>query len=445
MNTNSTDPYKVIHPFTYMPAYHSTTTKDFQERYLNLTRGEGPWVYDDKGKSFLYTTTAVPTVGLCNRYVIDALMEQMKTLSFGSTCGQTHPLVHQLAEKLIEHSGEEYASVYFSNDGSAAVEAAMRLARNYYRTLGESTRTKFISLDGNYHGTTFGSGSVTHLGIKESFGAGLEDCICAPAPNLYRPPIEGTEEEIVDFCLEQLQDLILKHDPKTITAVLLETIQGVNGIIPLPKKYVQEARRITKHFGIMLIIDEVTTGIGRTGHWLSSHDYEVIPDLVALSKGLTGGYFPMGATLISEQITQTLFGEGGVFLNGSTHSGHPLGCAAGLAVLDLVESTQLIHNAKLLGEYILNGLRYKVIHHPYVGDIRGKGLMMAIEFVRDKLTKERIDFQMGERLSTYLHEEGILGNFFNGNLLMYPPLNIVKEEADYLIHRVGRALEKLAG
>lgn len=443
LQKNVTEPYKVIHPFTFMPQYSATSEEQIQEQYVCLKRGEGPWVYDEKGKSFLYTTTAVPTVGLANRYVTEAVLEQMKTLSFGSTCAQTHSLVHKLAKRLIEPSGEEYASVFFSNDGSGAVETAMRLARQYFISIGQSNRTKFISLEGNYHGTTFATGSLTQMGIKEGFGPGLDGSLCAPAPNLYRPPVDGTEDEIIDFCIQELKTLILNNGPETITALLLETVQGVNGIVPMPKRYIQEARKLTESYGIFLIMDEVTTGIGRTGHWLSSHDYEVNPDFIAISKGITGGYFPMGATLISKQVISQLFGEGGIFLHGSTQSGHPIGCAAALAVLDLMEENNLIENTKKLGEYLLTGLRYKLIHHPYVGDIRGKGLMLAIEFVKDKETKESMDFALGEQLSKYLHDEGVLGNFFNSTLLMYPPLNIVKEEADYLINRVGRAVERL--
>jgi adenosylmethionine-8-amino-7-oxononanoate aminotransferase len=443
MKEIGTDTYKVIHPFTFMPEYQSTTADQMHEQLVCLKRGEGPWVYDENGKSFLYTTTAVPSVGLGNQYVIDAMTKQMKCFSFGSTCAQTHPLINRLAARLIEHSGKEYASVFFSNDGSGAVETAMRLARQYYISLGQSERTKFISLEGNYHGTTFGSGSVTQMGIQESFGPGLEGCLCAPTPNLYRPPIEGTEEEIIEFCIQKLNEIITLNNPETITAILLEPIQGVNGIIPLPKQYVQEVKRITKRYGILLIMDEVATGVGRTGHWIVSHYYEVTPDFVALSKGLTGGYFPMGVTLASVQVVNQLFGHGGIFLHGSTQSGHPIGCAAALAVLDLIESKNLIENTKHIGEYILAELKDKILQHPNVGDIRGKGLMLAIEFVKDKQAKESIDFSTGERLSKYLHKEGVLGNYFNGTLIMYPPLNLSPEEADYLIDRVSRAIQKL--
>lgn len=434
--------HKVIHPFTFMPGYN-LDSENFNKTYTNLIRGTGSWVVDDKNKEYLYLTTAVPTVGLGNHYVIEAMEKQMKTLSFGSTCTQTHSLVNRLATKLTDKLGNDYSSVFFSNDGSGAVETAMKLAREYFIAKGTPKRTKFISLEGNYHGTTFGSGSVTQMGIKESFGPGLEGCLTAPAPNLYRPSIQGSEEEIIEHCVRCLENLIIQNDPDTISALLLEPVQGVFGVVPLPKRYIQEVRDMTKRYGILLIMDEVTTGIGRTGFWLASHELEVTPDFVAISKGLTGGYFPMGATLIIEEVASVLYGKGGIFLHGSTQSGHPTGCAAALAVLDIIESSDLIGNTKVLGQYIIEELNKAILQHPFVGDIRGKGLMMAIEFVKDKETKESIDYQTGERLSRFLHEEGILGNFFNGTLLLYPPLNLSYKEANYLINGLVKAIKKL--
>lgn len=435
-------PYKVLHPFTFMPGYENVNVTDISNQYISIAKGKGSWVYDKEGKAYLYTTTAVPSVGLGNDEIINHITNQYKKLSFASTCAQTHNLINELAERLIKICGDNYGSVFFSNDGSGAVETAMKLARQYFLSKGNNTRTKFLSLEGNYHGTTFGSGSVTHMGIKETFGPDLEDCYSAPAPNLYRPPIEGTEKEIIEYCILELEKQIEDIGANTIAAVLLEPIQGVNGIVVLPEEYITAVRQITKKYGILLIMDEVATGIGRTGNWLASHHYNVQSDLLALSKGITGGYFPMGVTVMSNEIIQQLVGNGGIFLHGSTQSGHPIGCAAALAVLDFIEEKGLIENTRTKGNHILNKLREEFSNTNFVGDIRGMGFMISMEFVNDKVTKEPLSFEYGEELTRILHENGLLGNYFNGNLIMYPPLTLSDNEMEYLINKLIITIQK---
>jgi adenosylmethionine-8-amino-7-oxononanoate aminotransferase len=259
---------------------------------------------------------------------------------------------------------------------------------------------------------------------------------------LFRPPIEGDEEFIVQFCLDVLLEVIHEEHPYSIAAVLLEPIQGVNGIVVLPAEYIVKLREMTREYGILLIMDEVATGVGRTGQWLASHHYGVEADLLTLSKGLTGGFFPMGATLISKEIQEKLFGSGGIFLHGSTQSGHPVGCAAALATMDVIDEDHLVQNADTKGTYILHTLKEGLSNHPKVGDVRGLGLMMAIEFVEDRKNKVPVTAEWGKRFAHHLREEGILGNFFNGVLLMYPPLSITQSEAEYLVEGVLRAVKK---
>jgi adenosylmethionine-8-amino-7-oxononanoate aminotransferase len=433
--------YKVLHPFTYMPSLSSESS--FYEHYVRLSKGAGSWVFDEHGKQFLYATTAVPSVGLGNPYVLKRVMEQYSSLSFASTCAQGHPLVGALADRLIALSGNPFEMVFFGNDGSGAVETAMRLARQLFMSQGQPKRNKFISLEGNYHGTTFGTGAVTHMGIQEMFGPTLQGCDKSPAPNMYRPPIDGKDSFVIQYCLNMLEETIFENGPESIAAVLLEPIQGVTGIVPMPKEFVTAVREMTRKYGILLIMDEVATGAGRTGAWLASRELGVEADLLTLSKGLTGGYFPMSATLVSGDIASSLFGKGGIFLHGSTQSGHPVGCAAAMAVLDIIESESLIGNARLKGDYILSELNARLQHHPNVGDIRGRGLMLAIEFVSDRHTKEAVDYNFGQKLTSLLHQEGILGNFFNGVLILYPPLNLSQQEADYLVQGTVRAVNEL--
>ncbi|MFD7524211.1 aminotransferase family protein [Paenibacillus chitinolyticus] len=441
MQTGSTHRYNVLHPFSYMPPAGEL---ERQDPFFTLVKGEGSWVFDGNGRSYLYTTTAVPSVGLGNGQIIEALTRQYETLSFASTCEQSHDLAAKLADKLLCLAGEPYAMAFFTTDGSGAVETAMRLARQYHLARQDGRRSKFISLEGNYHGTTFGSGSITHMGIQAMFGEGLDGCISAPAPNGFRPPMEGSPAFVTRYCLDMLEEIIDEQHPGTIAAIVLELVQGVNGIVVLPEDYVREVRKIADKYGILLIVDEVATGVGRTGSWLACHRYDVEADLLTLSKGLTGGYFPMGATLFSGKIREELFGNGGVFLHGSTQSGHPVGCAAALATLDVIEEQQLIRNAADKGAYILAGLKAALSDHPLVGEVRGLGLMLAVEFVAGGASKEPVTMDWSKRFMEELRREGILGNFFNSILLMYPPLTITGEEADFLVEGVSKAVRAMA-
>ncbi|MEK3788565.1 aminotransferase family protein [Paenibacillus sp. FSL K6-1230] len=446
MNQNtasSRDVYPVLHPFTYMPEHSSSEGHRFEDSYLQLRRGQGAWVYDEDDQAYLYATTAVPSVGLSRPEVCEAILAQYKTLSFSSTCAQRHGLEQQLASRLLEVCGGHHTKVFYSTDGSGAVEAAMRLARQYFIADGQPKRTKFISLEGGYHGTTFGSGSVTHLGIGAAFGPGLSGCVSVPAPNLYRPPLEGSSDWIIRYCLDQLEEAIFEEGPDEIAAILLEEVQGVNGIVPIPSAYLTAVRDIATKHGILVIMDEVGTGLGRTGYWTSSQKIGLIPDLLVLSKGLTGGYFPMGATLISPQLEQRLFGQGGIFLHGSTQSGHPVGCAAALAVLDIMEKEQVVLNARERGAWILEQLRLHLADHPHVGEIRGAGMMIGIEYVTDHQTKAPADFSLGMRLTSNLRKEGILGNYFNNVLSLLPPLTLTEAEAEQLVLGVTAATRAL--
>ncbi|CAM4474545.1 aminotransferase family protein [Paenibacillus tarimensis] len=434
-------PYATLHPFTYMSGFSSMTEQDFHAYNTYLTRGEGVWVYDNNDNRYFYATTAVPSVGLGNRYVIHRMMEQYHTLHFASTCGQTHPLIERLSQKLLALCGSSFGQVFYSNDGSGAIETAMRLARQYFLSIGEKKRIKFISLEGSYHGTTFGSGSVTHMGIAESFGPGMPGCYAVPAPVGYRPPISGTPEQVAKFCLDMLEETIFENGPDEIAAILIEPIQGVNGVVEISPDYIRQVRELADRYGILLIMDEVATGIGRTGSWTLSRQLGVEPDLLAVSKGLTGGYFPMGATLISEGVAAGLFNNGGVFLHGSTQSGHPVGCAAALAVLSFLEDNQLVEQVENKGEYIIDRLEQGLSDHAHVGDIRGRGLMIAIEFVSDRSSKEGVDYGFGQNLSAALRCQGVLGNWFNSTLILYPPLTAEREELDFMIDGIIRAVK----
>lgn len=426
-----------------MPPIKEQSSQKIEEHNIRIIKGKGSWVYDKNDNHYLYVNTAVPTVGISNPEVLSVIEEQYRKLSFSSTCGQTHDLLNPLSEKLIKLSGDKFSKVFFTLDGSGAVETAMKLVRQYFSMKGNENKRKFISFDGNYHGTTLGAGSVTNLGIKEVFGTTIEGCINVPSPGLYRPPVNKNIEEIENYCLTQLEEKITKEDPDTIGAILIEPIQGVNGVIMFPERFYHSVCKIAQKYNIKIIVDEVTTGLGRIGYWTASEYYKIEPDFLVVSKGLTGGYFPMGATLFTEEIEKTIFGCGNIFLHGSTQCGHPVGCSVALAIINYLEENNILSNVNEKGHYIITKFHEHLDNHKNVGDIRGKGLMMAIEFVENKESKEQISFEWGNKLSHSLHKKGIIGNYFNSTLVLYPPLNISEEEADYLIDNIVSAIQEI--
>ncbi|MCM3399725.1 aminotransferase class III-fold pyridoxal phosphate-dependent enzyme [Oceanobacillus profundus] len=434
--------YSVLHPFSFMPNLKHKTEEDISKEFTYIKEGMGSWVFDKEGKNYFYATTAVPSVGLGNPRIINAMTNQFHKLSFSSTCGQMHELLQPLTKKLIELTDNQFSLAFYTNDGSGAVETAIKLTRQYFNELNQKEKSCFISLDGNYHGTTIASGSVTNMGIKEAFGVQIPGCFSAPFPNMLRPPIDGTEDEIVDFCLQQLINTIEKVGPEKTAAILVEPVQGVNGIIPANKRYLKEVEKIAKANNILLIADEVTTGLGRTGYWTASQYYGIEPDLLTISKGLTGGYFPMGVTFMTEKIENVLLKEGGIFLHGATQCGHPVGCAAALELISIIEEDNLLKNARDIGQYIKTRLKISLQDIPNVAEIRGLGMMISIELA-DKQTREPINFKDGEILSKKLKTQGILGNYFNSILLLYPPLNTSLLDADFVIDNVTKAFKNV--
>ncbi|MFD2673314.1 aminotransferase family protein [Marinicrinis sediminis] len=414
----------VLHPFTYMPPVSQRNG----EEWLKLVMGEGCWVYDEQDTAYLYTTTAVPALGFGQKQIQKRLHRQYRKLSFASICASTHEHVEELAQRLIDVTSSRFSQVFFSNDGSGAVESAMKLSRLYHAMRGEPERTGFISFSGNYHGTTFASGSVTDMGIDGVFGPGLEQCWIAPFPRNH-------------LDLDQLEQQMLEKGTDQIAAVLVEPIQGVGGIVAMPDACFAQIRQLCNKYGILLIADEVTTGLGRAGTWSVSEDQQLHADLIVYGKGLTAGYFPMAATLITDDMVQTLFASGGIFLHGATLSGHPVGCAAALEVLNIMERKQLVRRSAQLGAVILQKLQHRLHDYECVRETRGRGLMLAVSF--QTAAKESVGADWGTRFSGYLREAGILANFFNSDLIMYPPLTISDQEAQFLIEGVVYAVERM--
>lgn len=415
-----------------------------------IARGEGVYVTDLDGRRMIDCQGGLWCVntGYGRDEIIDAITAQLKELAYYTMFpGSANAPAIRLAAKLCELTEQEgMARVLFSSGGSDATETAFKMARQYWKLVGEPERVKFISLRGGYHGLHFGGMSACGGDAwRRSYEPLVPGFINVESPNLYRPPFEGVDPEtLADMCANLLEREIQFQSPDTIAALIAEPIQGAGGVHVPPANYWPKLREICDRYGILLIADEVITGLGRSGELFGVRNWGVKPDIMCMAKGITSGYIPLGATLLNERIASAWEAEGprAVVMHGYTYSGHPVGCAAGLAAIDIVMRENLTKNAGEVGGYLLEQLRKLMDRHEVVGDVRGKGFMIAVELVKDRRTKEPfspIETYPG-RVSDACLANGVMLRTIVNKFIISPPLILNKAQADEIVSVLDHAL-----
>lgn len=434
--------YSLWHPFTVMPGSGRPTVQAMHDTYPFAAEGQGVWVRNQAGQTFMNMTSAANAIGLGRPEIAACAAEQMRKLSFYPLFSGGHEPAAALAERLTHLAPPGYTSVFFSNDGSGAMETALKIARQYFVSRAEPARRKFIYLDGAYHGVSYGAMSVSLPMLHPLFDPVLPGCFAVPAPHPYRPPVPASEAKVIEHCINAMAEVIEREGADTIAAVVLEPVQSVGGIVPFPAEYLAAVRALTREHGILVIADEVTTGLGRLGDWFGCTTLPIEADLIAVSKGLTAGYFPLAATLVRSAIFEG-FGEGNVFPHGSTSAGHPVGCAIALKVLDLVEQEGMLENAREIGAYLMVQLRAGLAGHSHLGDVRGRGMMIGVELVESPVTQERLKRPLLRTAIQNVRAAGILVMQEQGVFQIYPPLCLTRAEADQFLERFIGALAPL--
>ena len=420
---------------------------------LVFERAEGVHVYDTSGKRYLDTQGGLwcVNVGHGRREVIEAINGQLEKLPYYTTFGDTsnEPVIElaQRLRRLLEP--EAMQRVFFSSGGSDANETALKLARQYWKLAGEAQRTKFISLKQGYHGVHFGGTSIggqTHL--RSMYEPVLPHCFQVDTPWLYRNPYTDNPAQLGEICAELLEREIVHHGAHTVAAFIAEPVQGAGGVIVPPENYWPLVREICDRHGVLLIADEVVTGFGRSGCLFGSRGWGVKPDLMCLAKGINSGYIPLGATVVNERVRQSWDSDHplAAILHGYTYSGHPVACAAANAALQIVEDEDLPGNAARTGAYCLDRLQNELGNFDFVGEVRGKGLMLAIELVADKATKE--SFPPGDPVFTLIQnltrEEGLIIRCLGSNLIISPPLIFTERHVDEMTAMIMKVFLRLA-
>jgi hypothetical protein len=366
-----------------------------------MVKGEGPWVWDSKGRRYLDGLSGLFVVqaGHGRRELAEAASRQASELAYFPLWSYAHPNAIELAERLANLAPGDINRVFFTTGGGEAVESAWKLARQYFRATGQPGRYKVLSRDIAYHGTTMGALSITGLpGIKAPFEPLVPGSVRVANTNFYRAPEHGDDlEAFGQWAAEDIERHILMEGPDSVAAVFLEPVQNSGGCFPPPPGYFQKVREICDRYGVLLVSDEVICAFGRLGAWFGADKFGYQPDMITCAKGMTSGYSPLGALLVADRLMEPFLSGDTSFSHGFTFGGHPVSTAVALANLDVFEKEDLIGGvaARAAGfRAVLDDLR----DLPIVGDVRGEGFFYGIELVKDKNSRETFNDDESERL-----------------------------------------------
>jgi adenosylmethionine---8-amino-7-oxononanoate aminotransferase len=443
-----TDKKYIWHPFTQMQEWQ-------QETPVIIAAGQDCFIKDIYGRWYLDGVSSlwVNIFGHRKKEIDDAIKDQLGRIAHSTMLGLSNVPAIQLAEKLVgvvrqsigQAQGPAPAKVFYSDNGSTAVEVALKMAFQYWKHKGVSGKNSFLSLNNAYHGDTLGAVSVGGVEIfHKAFGPLLFNTYKAPSPYCYR--CESGEERAACglACIGQMEE-ILRHHHDEIAALIIEPlVQAAGGMIVAPQGYLGEARRLCNKYDILLIADEVATGFGRTGKMFACEHEGVVPDIICLSKGITGGYMPLAVTLASEEIYTAFLGEFRelkTFFHGHSYTGNPLACAAALACLDIFEREETLKNMRPGIEILERWLR-DICDLAHVGDARNRGLMAGVELVKDKKTREAYAWEdkMGWKVANYARDNGVLVRPLGNVIVLMPPLSISSENLERMLAVIKEAM-----
>jgi putrescine aminotransferase len=412
-----------------------------------ITRGEGHYVYNDRGQRYINSNSCTWnfSLGYGREEIIEAAIHQMRELPFSSCWGLSHPRAIELAAKLVQITSGNFTHVYLGSNGSEAVETALKLARQYHRqsrNAKDRGRYKIISLQGSYHGYAYGVATLSGSENYEAkFGPMMPGFVQIKPPYCYRCPYQKDGYPDCGLaCAQALEETIVSEGPESVAAFILEPVMGEFGVIVPPEEYYHQVGEICKKHGLLFIADEVTTGFGRTGKLFVSQDWKPQPDILCLGKAISGGYLPLAATLTTEDIYQRFQGKDNFFMHGTTNSGHPVCAAVGLAAIDIILREKLPENAARMGTYLKSHLSALMDSHPIIGEVRGSGLMIAIDLTKDRKTKECFT---SDEIYNFLLDavsRGMLLSYSDWGLSLFPPLNIDEGIADQIVEIMNKTL-----
>ncbi|HEV2591668.1 MAG TPA: aspartate aminotransferase family protein [Gaiellaceae bacterium] len=415
-----------------------------------IVRGEGCYLWDDKGRRYLDGLAGLFSVNIGYSYgeeIGQAALAQMRELPFYTNWSYAHPRAIELAATLAELTPGDLNRVFFVSGGSEAVESAWKLARQYHMARGER-RWKAVSRRTAYHGTTMGALSINGIpALRAPFEPLVPDVVHVRNTNRYHRPSGETEEEFTAFLLEDLDGAIQQAGPETVAMVIFEPVQNAGGSFTPPAGYFAGVREICDRYGILLCADEVITGFGRTGAWFASEKYDIRPDLITSAKGLSSSYAAIGAVLAADHVFDAFSDESAMYAHGITFGGHPVACAVALKNIEIMKREKIVERVDEK-QHVLQEKLASLLELPIVGDLRGTGYLWALELVKDKETRATFDHDESESLlrgflSPRLFEKGLICRADDRGdpvIQISPPLIAGEQEFDELVGILGEVL-----
>jgi len=420
-----------------------------------VSHGQGIYLWDTDGKRYIDASggAVVVNVGHGVAEIADAVHDQLANVAFAHATMFTNQAVEELAELLAEKLPVPDARLFFMTSGSEATETAMKFARQAQMARGFASRYKVISRWGAYHGSTLGALGITGKpSMRGPFAPLYVDMPHIPPVYCYRCPFGLSYPSCAIRCADELESEILRQGPETVAAFIAEPIAGATlGAVVPPNEYWPRIREICDKYGIFLIADEVMTGMGRTGRWFAIDEWGVSPDIMCLAKGVSGGYFPLSATAMRGDLVELVWEKYGDFNHGGTFSHQPVGAAAGVAAFKYLEAHDLINHANRIGIELGRKLHNAFDDHPFVGDVRGRGLMWAVEFVQDRATKQPYPpaMHLAARIFEKTFDTGLIVYATSGGadgsagdqIMIAPPLVVTVEQLDEIIDLLKSAVD----
>ncbi len=424
-----------------------------------IARGRGSYLYDESGKAYLDGSggPAVFCLGHAHPEVNAAINRQLESIAYAYRYLFTSSALESLTEIVLRLSGNCFRDVLYSGDGSEAVESALKVALQYFAARGLMKKRRFIARRRSWHGNTLGALSVSGFAARRrAFEGSLLDVEFVSAANAYRLPDGCTRETLVSHLATELEQAILKIGPDTVAAFIFEPIVGAaGGVVPAPAGYAEAVQTVCRKYDVLLIADEVMCGAGRSGTWRALEHDGVEPDLMTVAKGLGGGYIPLGATLVNSKVSAPIMEEHGAYMTGHTFSGHTTACAAAVAVQQIIERDGLIERVRTAGAAFQDAVRNALSKFDEVGDVRGRGYFIGIEFVRDR--KTRVPFAAERGLSVDIGQrafaDGLICYPCSGNVdgergdtvILAPPYNASDAELEEITVKLARAVHGAFG
>jgi adenosylmethionine-8-amino-7-oxononanoate aminotransferase len=435
------------HPFTQMADWE-------KDAPLIIERGEGNYLFDTEGRRYFDGVSSlwVNLFGHRRKEIDEAVRAQLDRMAHSTFLGLSHPPAIELAEKLLAVAPPGLSRVFYSDNGSTAMEIAIKMAFQYWRQRegGAEERREFLTLSEAYHGDTIGSVSAGGIDLfHRIFRPLLFSTHRVPAPHCYRCPYGLSRPSCSLFCAERMEEEVRGRKDTLAAAIVEPIVQGAAGMLLMPEGYLARLRAVTRECGVLLICDEVATGFGRTGTMFACTQEGVSPDIMAVAKGMTGGYLPLAATLATEDIYRAFLGryeEFKTFFHGHSYTANPLGCAAAIATLSIFGREDILARVSRLGRTMERALA-ELSGHRNVGEIRQKGLMAGIEIVADRATRERFPpgEKIGQRVVRKVRERDVILRPLGDVIVLMPPLSSNEEEIRSLVRSASWAIDAVLG